>query len=59
MGPAYSGLYRQVVLIQRCISTTEVVHGAAYSGLYRQVVLIQRCISTTEVAYGPSVQWSL
>ena len=37
-GAAYNGLYRQVVLIQKCISITEVAHGAAYSGHYRQVV---------------------
>ena len=42
----------QVVLIQRCISITEVAHGAAYSGLCRQVILIQRCINITEVAHG-------
>ena len=30
----------EVVLVQRCIGVTEVVHGAAYSGLYRQVVFI-------------------
>ena len=39
-GAAYSGLCRQVVLIQRCINTTEMAHGAAYSGLYRQVVFL-------------------
>ena len=33
-----------MVLIQRCISITEVAHGAAYSGHYRQVVLIKRYI---------------
>ena len=38
--PAYSGLYRQVVLVLRCFSTTEVGNEPAYSGLYRQVVLI-------------------
>ena len=66
-GAAYSGLYGQVVLIQKCISITEVVHGAASSGLYRQVVLIQRCISITEVAHGATsvvtidrlARWSL
>ena len=47
-----SGLCRQVVLIQRYISITEVTNGAAYSGLCRQVVLIQRCISITEVTHG-------
>ena len=41
-GAAYSGLCRQVVLIQRYISITEVAHGAAYSGLCRQVVTIDR-----------------
>ena len=48
------GLYRQVVLIQRCVSITEVVHGAVCSGLCRQVVLIQRCVSITEVVHGPA-----
>ena len=51
-GAAYSGHYRQVVLIQKCIRITDVVHGAAYSGHYRQVVLIQKCISITEVVHG-------
>ena len=37
-GSSDGGLCRQVVLIQRCISITEVAHGAAYSGHYRQVV---------------------
>ena len=50
--PSDGGLSRQVVLIQRCVSITEVAHGTAYSGLSRQVVLIQRCVSITEVAHG-------
>ena len=37
-----TGLYRQVVLIQRCISVPEVACGAAYSGLSRQVVLLYK-----------------
>ena len=41
--------YRQVVLVQGCISVTEVVLESAYSGLCRQVVLVQECISVTEV----------
>ena len=56
----HDGLCRQVVLIQRCSSNTEVAHGAAYSGHYRQVVLIQRCSSNTEVAHGAAYSaWSL
>ena len=51
-GPSDGGLCRQVILVQKCISITEVAHGAAYSGLYRQVVLVQKCISITEVAHG-------
>ena len=43
-----------MVLVQRCISVTEVAHGAAYSGLCGQVVLVQSCISVTEVAHGES-----
>ena len=35
-GPRGGGLYRQVVLIQRCVSITEVAHGAAYSGHCRR-----------------------
>ena len=31
-------LCRQVVLVKKCISITEVAHGAAYCGHYRQVV---------------------
>ena len=41
--------YRQVVLVQGCISVTEVVLESACSGLCRQVVLVQECISVTEV----------
>jgi hypothetical protein len=52
--PAYSGLYRQVVLVLRCFSTTEVGNEPAYSGLYRQVVLVLRCFSTTEVGNEPA-----
>ena len=36
-GPSNRGLCRQVVLVQRCFSTTEVDNEPAYSGLYRQV----------------------
>ena len=32
------GLCRQVVLVQRCLTTTEVDNEPAYCGLYRQVV---------------------
>ena len=38
-GPSDGGPCRQVVLIQRCISITDVVHGAAHSGHYREVRL--------------------
>ena len=48
----YSGLYRQVVFVQRYISITEVAYGVAYSGLYSQVVFLQRYISITEVVHG-------
>ena len=41
-GAAYSGHYRQLVLIQRCSSITEVAHGAVYSGHYRQVVFLHK-----------------
>jgi hypothetical protein len=44
--PAYSGHYRQVVLIQRCIGITEVASEPAYSGLYRQVVLLLQVVFT-------------
>ena len=37
-GPSNCGLFRQVVLIWRCISTTEVDNEPTYCGLYRQVV---------------------
>ena len=37
MRPRDGGLCRQVVLIQRCMSITEEVHGAAYNGHCRQV----------------------
>jgi hypothetical protein len=52
--PAYSGHYRQVVLIQRGMSITEVTNEPAYSGHYRQVVLIQRGMSITEVTNEPA-----
>ena len=38
------GNCRQVVLIQRCISITEAVHGAAYSGHYRQDEVVFLCM---------------
>ena len=41
-GPSDGGLCRQVVLILRYNSITEVVYGAAYSGLYRQVVFLHK-----------------
>ena len=63
-GAAYSGLCRQVVLIQRCVSITEVVHGAAYSGLCRQVVLNRGVLvslrwSTDQPAVVSVDRWSL
>ena len=36
-GLAYSGLYGQVLAIERCFSIMEVVNGLAYSGVFRQV----------------------
>ena len=64
LGPAYSGLYRQVVFAQRCVCITEVVHRPAYSSLCRQVVFVQRCIvslkwSMYELAAVSIVGWSL
>ena len=53
-GPSNRGLCRQVVLIQRCFSTSEVDNEPTYCGLYRQVVLVRRCFSTTEVDNEPA-----
>ena len=36
MEDLYSGLYRQVVLIQKCSSITEVAHGSAYTVVIRR-----------------------
>ena len=39
-GPVQIGLYRQVILMERCNRTDFVVPGPVQSGLYRQVVLM-------------------
>ena len=45
-GSANSDLYTQVVLIQRCIGTAEVIYldQHTYIVVYQQVVLVYRCI---------------
>ena len=41
-GPSDSGLCRHVVLVQRCVSITEVDHETAYIGHCRQVDFVYR-----------------
>ena len=60
-GKFNNGLFKQVVLVQRC-STTEVVNETAYSGLYRQVVFIYEWCSRQVLLYQQklyiSSQWN-